>query len=144
MMDGDGVRINAELTIPLSALELRATRAGGPGGQHVNTSSTRIELRWDVSASPALSEEQRGRLLTRLASRLHGTGVLRLVASRSRSQHQNREAALARLQQVVAAALEPEKPRRKTRPPRASKEARLEAKKRRGERKRQRRKVEPE
>ena len=123
----------------MSELDYRATRSGGPGGQHVNTSSTRIELWWDIGASPALTDEQRTRLLARLATRLDGEGRLRIVASESRSQLRNREAATERLREVVAAALAVPKPRKRTKPSRAAKAARLEAKRRRSATKRERR-----
>jgi ribosome-associated protein len=125
--------------LPVSELDYRATRSGGPGGQHVNTSSTRIELWWDIAGSPSLTEEQRARLLQRLATRLDGEGRLRIVASESRSQLRNREAAAARLREVVASALAVAKPRKRTRPSRAAKAARLEAKRRRAATKRERR-----
>ncbi len=119
-------------------LEYRASRSGGPGGQHVNTSSTRIEVWWDVAASPALSEAQRARLLTVLASRLDGAGRLRLVSSGSRSQLRNREEVTERLRKLVARALVVPKPRKRTRPSRAAKAARVEAKRRRSATKRER------
>ena len=134
-----GLVVSPALTIPLAELEVRATRAGGPGGQHVNTSSTRIELVWDVATSAVLSDEQRARLLARLASRLDRAGRLRVVAQAERSQLQNREAALERLAGLVAAALVVPKRRRPTKPTRASRERRLAEKRRRGERKRDRR-----
>ena len=133
------LEITPDLLLPLSELDYRATRSGGPGGQHVNTSSTRIELWWDIGASPTLKDEQRGRLLTRLATRLDGEGRLRIVASESRSQLRNREAATERLRDVVAAALAVPKPRKRTKPSRAAKAARLEAKRRRSATKRERR-----
>jgi ribosome-associated protein len=120
-------------------LEYRATRSGGPGGQHVNTSSTRVEVWWDVAGSRLLSEEQRTRLLTVLAPRLDGAGWLRLVSSGSRSQLRNREEVTARLLRIVAQALVVPKPRKRTKPSRAAKAARLEAKRRRGATKRERR-----
>lgn len=119
--------------------EYRASRSGGPGGQHVNTSSTRVEVWWDVAGSPTLTEEQRARLLTALASRLDGTGRLRLVSSGSRSQLRNREEVTERLLELVARALAVPKPRKRTRPSRAAKVARLEAKRRRSATKRERR-----
>jgi ribosome-associated protein len=133
------LEITPALLLPLWELDYRATRSGGPGGQHVNTSSTRIELWWDIGASPTLKDEQRGRLLTRLATRLDGEGRLRIVASESRSQLRNREAATERLREVVAAALAVPKPRKRTRPSRAAKAARLDAKRRRAATKRERR-----
>jgi ribosome-associated protein len=105
----------------------------------VNTSSTRVELWWDVASSPTLTDEQRSWLLHRLSSRLDARGRLRLVASGSRSQLRNREEALERLREVVAAALVVPKVRKRTRPSRAAKAARLEAKRRRATVKRDRR-----
>ena len=133
------LEITPTLLLPLDELEYRATRSGGPGGQHVNTSSTRIELWWDVGSSPTLSDDVRTRLLERLAGRLDGEGRLRVVASESRSQLRNREAATERLRDLVAAALEVRKPRKRTKPTRAAKAARLEAKRRRSALKRDRR-----
>ena len=131
--------IAPDLLLPLSELDYRATRSGGPGGQHVNTSSTRIEVWWAIGDSPTLTAEQRARLLGRLATRLDGAGRLRIVASKSRSQLRNREAATERLREVVAAALAVAKSRKRTRPSRAAKAARLEAKRRRSATKRERR-----
>jgi ribosome-associated protein len=133
------LEITPTLLLPLAELEYRATRAGGPGGQHVNTSSTRIEVWWDVRSSPSLDDDVRARLLERLAARLDGEGRLRVVASESRSQLRNREAATERLRELVAAALVVRKPRKRTKPSRAAKAARLEAKRRRSAVKRERR-----
>jgi ribosome-associated protein len=133
------LEITPALLLPLAELDYRATRSGGPGGQHVNTSSTRIELWWDVRSSPALTEEQRARLMERLANRLDGEGRLRVVAAKSRSQLRNREAATGRLRELVASALAVRKPRKRTKPSRAAKAARLEAKRRRSALKRDRR-----
>jgi ribosome-associated protein len=139
-MDDPGfLFIPPALRIPLSELEYRASRSGGPGGQHVNTSSTRIEIWWDVAGTPSLSDEQRARLLSRLASRLDSSGRLRLVSSGSRSQLRNREDVTSRLQTIVAEALTVPKRRRATRPTKAAKAARLESKRRRGSIKRERR-----
>jgi ribosome-associated protein len=133
------LEITPALLLPLAELDYRATRSGGPGGQHVNTSSTRIEVWWDVRSSLALTEDQRARLLERLSRRLDGEGRLRVVASESRSQLRNREAATERLRELVASALAVPKPRKRTRPSRAAKAARLEAKRRRSALKRDRR-----
>ncbi len=138
-MDASPLVISTELEIPPGELEYRASRSGGPGGQHVNTSSTRIELRWNVRESPSLNDEQRGLLLQRLASRLDRNGTLRLVSGARRSQLQNRETVTERLQKLVAGALVPRRPRRKTRPPRAAVERRLESKRRRSRTKQERR-----
>jgi ribosome-associated protein len=131
------------LSIPRSELEYRATRAGGPGGQHVNTSSTRIELLWDLPNSRAVTGEQRELLRDKLAARLDSEGMVRVVASDRRSQQQNRQAADERLAALVKHALHVPKKRRPTKPTRASKEQRIADKKRRGERKRERR-IEPD
>lgn len=123
------MHIDGGPTILADELTLRASRSGGPGGQHVNTTSSRVELRWDVRASRSLDETQRARLLDRLSSRLTSEGVLVLHASEHRSQHRNREAALGRLRTLVAEALTVPEQRRATRPSRASDRRRLEAKK---------------
>jgi ribosome-associated protein len=135
----DDISVSPELTIPRAELQVRASRAGGPGGQHVNTSSTRIELLWDLTHSRAVSEEVRARLLAKLAARLDSEGMVRVVASDRRSQAQNRAAAEERLATIVKRALVVPKKRRPTRPTASSREQRLAEKKRRGERKRDRR-----
>lgn len=136
---GTGLQVNDSLAIPRSELRTRASRSGGPGGQHVNTSSSRIEVEWNVRTSVVLDESQRARLLEKLATRIDGEGDLRVVASDSRSQTQNRRRAEERLAELVRAALVIPKARRKTKPTRASKEARLGDKKRRADTKRHRR-----
>jgi ribosome-associated protein len=136
--------VNEQLSIPLAELEYRATRSGGPGGQHVNTSSTRVEVTFDVGASPSLTDEQRARLMERLASRIDGSGMLRMGSSAQRSQHQNREDVTARLARVLGDALKERKARKRTRVPRAAKEARLKTKKKRSETKQRRGPVTPE
>lgn len=138
MSDDSVVQINDGLWIPRAELDFRASRSGGPGGQHVNTSSTRIELLWDVGATPSLSDEQRARVREKLANRINTEGVLLIAASEHRSQSQNREAAVARFAELVAAALVVPKRRRKTRMPRAAKEARLQEKKQRSQTKKMR------
>jgi ribosome-associated protein len=138
MPGSDGILVSAVLTIPRDELLFRASRSGGPGGQHVNTSSTRIELVWDVGASPSLSDHQRVYLLRRLATRLDSQGKLRIVSQDERSQLRNREAAITRFVDIVAKALVVPKQRRRTKPPRSSKRARLETKRKRGAIKRER------
>lgn len=133
------IEVDANVRIPRSELQVRASRAGGPGGQHVNTSSTRIELVWNLATSTAVSGEQRARLMVKLASRLDATGALRIVASDRRSQQQNRAAAEERLGDIVRKALIVPKKRRPTKPTKASKERRITEKKRRGQTKRNRR-----
>src|SRR3954463_2869936 len=105
MADNNTLEVTPSLRIPLSELDYQASRSGGPGGQHVNTSSTRVEVRWDVVGSPSLTPEQRSQLLERLRPRLASTGALRLVSSSTRSQLRNREDVTERLRKVVAAAL---------------------------------------
>ena len=133
------LQVTGSVSIPRHELEYRASRAGGAGGQHVNTSSTRIELLWNVLSSQALDEAARARVAEKLASRLDGQGTLRVVSSARRSQIQNREAAEARLAELVRGALAVPRRRKATKPTRASREARLGEKKKRGETKRQRR-----
>jgi ribosome-associated protein len=139
MPDENALVITPDLRLPLSELEYLASRSGGPGGQHVNTSSTRIEVWWDVARSPSLTPEQRVQLLERLRARLDSAGRLRVVSSGTRSQLRNREDATERLRGVVAAALAIRKKRKPTKPSRAAKTARLEAKRRRAATKRHRR-----
>ncbi|HUP18742.1 MAG TPA: alternative ribosome rescue aminoacyl-tRNA hydrolase ArfB [Gemmatimonadota bacterium] len=143
MVDEAAIPISDGVSIPRSELTYRATRSGGPGGQHVNTSSTRVELKWDVAGSPSLTAEQRELVLRKLANRIDGEGVLRLVESGTRSQHRNREVVTERLGLLVAEALRVPKKRKRTRPSRAAREERLSEKKRRGETKRLRGPVEP-
>ena len=135
----DGVRVNESVVIPRDELVARASRSGGAGGQHVNTSSTRIELVWNVQASRALTDDQRERVLQKLSSRLDGERNLRVVASDRRSQRQNREAAEARLAGLVRHALLVPKKRRPTKPSRAAKQARLQSKRKLSDKKRERR-----
>ena len=138
MADGDLIRISARLAIPHDELELRATRSSGPGGQHVNTSSTRVELVWDVAGSPSLDDGMREVLMRRLATRLDSRGRIRLVAQAERSQLRNREAVIERFAETIAKALVEPKVRKATKPTRSSKMARLDSKKKRSQLKRQR------
>jgi ribosome-associated protein len=119
--------------IPLSEIELRASRSSGPGGQHANVTASRIEAVFDIEASAALSEEQKRRLSARYGPRVTA------VAQDARSQARNRELALERLSERIAAALRTRKRRRATSPSRAARERRLEQKRRRSEVKRVRR-----
>jgi ribosome-associated protein len=131
--------VDDTLAIPRGELTVRATRAGGPGGQHVNTSSTRVELLWNPATSQVLDDGRRQRLLERLAARLDGEGNVRVVASEFRSQAQNRVRAEERLAELVRRALVVPKKRKKTRPSRGAIERRLEEKRRQSLRKRDRR-----
>lgn len=128
--------------VPDDELSWRFSRSSGPGGQHVNTSDTRVEVSWDLASSAVLSATQRAQALERLRTRLVD-GTLTIASSQYRSQHRNREAARVRLEQVVAAAIVPPRPRRATRPTRGSQQRRIDAKKRRGDVKRTRRRPGP-
>ena len=138
MDDSTYLNVTPTVAIPRHELQYRASRSGGPGGQHVNTSSTRIELLWNLPESRAVTEEQRDRLRAKLAARLDADGMLRVVASDRRSQQQNRQAADERLVSLIKHALHVPKARRATKPTRASKERRLSDKKRNAQRKRDR------
>jgi ribosome-associated protein len=128
-----GPGVPGGLVVPDSELVERFSRSSGPGGQSVNTTDSRVELRWDIAASTVLSELQRQRLLTRLGTRIVDGG-LSIVASEQRSQLQNRTAARARLRLLILDALAPPPPpRRPTRPSRAAKQRRVEAKRQRGD-----------
>jgi ribosome-associated protein len=133
------MQICPALTIPDDELELRFTRSGGPGGQHVNTSATKVELRFDLARSAALSAEQKARIRGRLGRRITSDGVLVLQADEYRSQIRNREAVLARFATLLADALRSAAPRRPTRPSHAARERRLAEKRRQAERKARRR-----
>ena len=135
----NGLELSGGRTIPRSELNYKASRAGGAGGQHVNTSSTRIELMWHLRATTALDEAARTLVEVKLASRVDGEGFIRVVSSARRSQMQNREAAEARLIELVNGALVVQKRRKATKPSRGAKEARISEKKKRGDTKRQRR-----
>jgi ribosome-associated protein len=125
------IRITPELEIPVSELEFRASRASGPGGQGVNTTDSRVELRFDLAGSPSLPPAAKARALRRLGSRVDSSGTLRVVAQAQRSQLANRRAATERFAALLAGALATPKARRPTRPGRAAEARRLEAKRRR-------------
>ena len=129
----DELRIDGGLAIPLSEIELRASRSSGPGGQHANVTASRVEAVFDVAASRALEEAQRARLLERVGP------LVTAVAQDARGQSRNRELALERLAAKIAAGLRVPRRRRPTRPTRSSRRRRLEQKRRTGERKRGRR-----
>jgi ribosome-associated protein len=145
MAEGDDLQpkisINDRLAIPESELNFRFSRSSGPGGQHVQKSDTRVELLFDVARSPSLSDEQRARIMERLATQTDGEGVLRVVSSATRSQLENREEAVARFRALLAGALRVHKRRKPTKPSAAAREARLAEKKVRSQHKTARRKV---
>ncbi|MEN8584612.1 alternative ribosome rescue aminoacyl-tRNA hydrolase ArfB [Burkholderia sp. RS01] len=133
------LEVSPALTIPSSELGWRFSRSSGPGGQHVNTSDTRVELSWNVVDSTALSDGQRLMLVTRLGRRLIA-GVITVTASEHRSQLRNREIALAKLSGLVAEGLAPEAAqRRATKPTRGSNRRHRAAKEQRAATKQQRR-----
>jgi ribosome-associated protein len=129
----DHLTVAPGVEIPLSEIELRASRSSGPGGQHANVTASRIEAVFDVEASAALTPEQKQRLQARLGSRVNA------IAQDARGQARNRELALERLREKLAAGLAEPRERRRTRPTRAARERRLEQKRRTAERKRGRR-----
>jgi ribosome-associated protein len=132
-MERDAIRVTRSVVLPLSEIELRFSRSSGPGGQHANTSETRVEAVLDVASSAALSEAQKRRVLGKTGP------VLRAVAQDERSQLRNRELAVERLVEQLRAALKVERRRVATKPTAASRERRLESKKRRSATKKLRR-----
>jgi ribosome-associated protein len=132
-MEGESIRVSRSVQIPHREIELRFSRSSGPGGQHAQKSDTRVEAVFDVTASTALTERQKARVLARAGP------VVRAVAQDERSQWRNRELALERLVEALRDALKSERPRRPTRPTAASRERRLEEKRRRSQVKRLRR-----
>lgn len=123
--------------IPENELQYRFSRSSGPGGQSVNTTESKVEVRWRIASSAVLDDVQKERVTSRLAGRL-SDGVISVVSKDYKSQHRNREAAKVRLEELIAGALTEKRRRRPTRPTQASNERRLEAKRRRGEKKRSR------
>jgi len=131
--------VPSEFEIPPGELTVRASRASGAGGQHVNKTSSRVEVVWNIAGSRALTPQDRAWLLRKLASRLSADGSLRVVVSDTRSQLRNREIAMERMADVVATALVRPKKRKATKPSRSALRARVEAKKRRSLKKKRRR-----
>jgi ribosome-associated protein len=125
----EGLVISRQLSIPRAELVVRASRSGGPGGQHVNTSSTRVEVLWNVRESATLFDDQRVLLMNALRTRLSAAGEIRVVASDTRSQLRNRVLAEKRLAEIVRRGLIVKKARKKTRPTRSAVERRLAEKK---------------
>jgi ribosome-associated protein len=143
-MDDDILQINDKLAICPDELSFRFSRSSGPGGQHAQKSSTRVELLFDVANSPSLTDKQRARVLERLTGYIDSTGVLHLTAQSERSQRRNREEVVDRFQALMRGALRRRKKRKPTRPTAASQERRLHQKRRRGEVKRGRGRVQGE
>lgn len=135
------LRIHSSLSIPRRELRFRTSRSGGPGGQHVNTTDTRVELIFDVARSGSLGPNQRKRLLETLARRLDQKGRLHLFSSRFRSQSANREDVIRRFQRLLQEALRKTRPRKATVPTEASRRRRREEKKKHSRKKQQRRRV---
>ena len=129
----EGLRLGAGTFIPIEEVELRASRSSGPGGQHANKTASRIEAVFDVDASASLTAAQKERIRARLGARVTA------VAQDARSQTRNRGLAIERLRAKLLDALAPRKARRPTRPSRAARERRLDAKRRRSQRKQERR-----
>jgi ribosome-associated protein len=134
----DPLHVTEEVAIPLSEIEVRASRSSGPGGQHANVTASRIEAVFEIEASSTLSAAQRERLHRRFGRRVTA------VAQDARSQARNRELALERLRSRIAGGLAVQKRRRATKPGKAARERRLEGKRRTAERKRARRRPAPE
>jgi ribosome-associated protein len=125
------VRVTADVAIPVEELEYRVSRSSGPGGQGVNTTDSRVELRFDLAGSPSLAPEAKARALRRLGRRVDSSGTLRVVASAQRSQLANRRAATERFAELLADALAVPRTRRATRPSAAARARRVAAKRRR-------------
>mgnify|MGYP002682343773 CR=1 FL=1 len=106
-MDGETIAVDDRVQIPLSELEFRFSRSSGPGGQHVQKSSTRVELLFDVARSPSLDDEQRARVLSRLSGYVDSDGVLHVVSQSERSQWRNRQEVVERFQELMRRALAP-------------------------------------
>ena len=124
--------------IPASEIRVRTSRSGGPGGQNVNKLETRVEVLWNLDESAAFSATEKARARAVLGGRVGADGTIRVVSQRHRSQSRNRDAAVERLREIISDALKPRKKRRATAPTHASRQARLEAKRRRSSLKRDR------
>lgn len=133
------ITLNDKISIPVSELEIRFSRSGGPGGQHVNKTSTQAELSFDLLNSPSIPQDDRDWLVEKLMHRLDSAGRLRLTSQDTRSQRQNKAIVLERFQEVLRHALRRPKKRKPTKPSKAAVERRIEGKKKRSETKSQRR-----
>lgn len=130
--------MNRGILVPKEELVFKFSRGGGPGGQNVNKVNTRVTVLFDAASSRSFSDEQKGQILRRLASRTDKDGVIRVVSQQYRTQKANRNAAVERLEELLRGALKKKKIRKKTRVPESARRERLEKKKRRGILKRQR------
>ncbi len=136
--------VNSHVRVPLTELHYRFVRSSGPGGQHVNTSATQVELTFDVVNSPSLNDAQRQRVLSKLKNLIDAEGVLHLTAQSERSQLRNREAVTERFRLLLAQALHVPRKRHPTKPSAASQERRIASKKRRGQAKQLRKRLDDE
>jgi ribosome-associated protein len=134
-MDESFLRITPHLLIPISEIAFRTSRSGGPGGQNVNKIETKVELLFDVIHSPSLTQYQRITILEHLKDRIDSAGVLHVIAQQSRSQYQNKEVALDHSVRLLRDALKPKKSRIRTKPTRAAKASRMQAKRHLSEKK---------
>lgn len=139
MADQPDLHVTDTVTIPMAELQFHFSRSGGPGGQHVNRTATQVELTFDVQRSASLDESQRARVLNKLKSAIDSRGVLHLTCQTTRSQSRNRAEVIERFQRLLRQALHVPKPRRPTQPGRAAAERRLQAKRRAGLLKQERR-----
>lgn len=126
------IEINGRVSIPEDEVRFEASRSGGPGGQHVNTSSTKVTLVFDLAGSRALDDAMKATISRRLATRISTEGLLRVSVQKHRSQRMNRDEAVERFAALLRGALEQQRPRRATRPSAGSKAKRVDEKKKRG------------
>ncbi len=136
----DDLKINGKVTIPAAELQWTTSRSGGPGGQHVNKTNSKVTLEWNVDESSALSDVKKARIKSRLSNRITSDGLLKISASASRSQKANLEDARERMANLIREAMKVSKPRKKTKPSKRAKRKRLDNKKRRGDLKKSRKK----
>ena len=136
----DDLRINGKVTIPAAELQWTTSRSGGPGGQHVNKTNSKVTLEWNVDTSSAISDTKKARIKSRLAKRITSEGLLKVSASGSRSQKANLEDARERMADMIREAMKVAKRRKKTKPSKRAKRKRVENKRRRGDLKKSRKK----
>ncbi len=136
----DDLRVNSRIVLPGDDLDVRVARSSGPGGQGVNTTDSKVELRFDLEGTACMTESQKDLVRQRLGNRVTADGILRIQSNEHRSQHRNREAARQRMKMLLADAVTPPRPRRKSKPSYGAKRRRMDAKRQRGEVKRLRQK----